>query len=68
MSMFHHDQYTYNTNTSKQDTLEVVSNRASDEEEGIASTYRKKLRLSKDQTALLEESFRQYNTLNLVSK
>ena len=68
MSMFHHDQYTYNTNTSKQDTLEVVANRANNEEEGIASTGREKLRLSKDQPALLEESFRQHNTLNPVSK
>lgn len=68
MSMFHHDHYTYNTNTSKQDTLEVEADRASDEEEGIASTCRKKLRLSKDQSALLEESFRQHSTLNPKQK
>lgn len=69
MSMFHHDHYTYiNTNTSKQDTLEVVAERASDEEEGTASTCRKKLRLSKDQSALLEESFRQHSTLNPKQK
>lgn len=39
-----------------------VSSRTSDEEE-IGST-RKKLRLSKEQSALLEESFREHSTLN----
>lgn len=37
----------------------------SDEEDGEAS--RKKLRLSKDQSAILEESFKEHNTLNPVS-
>ncbi|RRT55706.1 hypothetical protein B296_00038436 [Ensete ventricosum] len=37
----------------------------SDEEDGDAS--RKKLRLSKDQSAILEESFKEHNTLNPVS-
>lgn len=38
---------------------------ASDEEDGEGS--RKKLRLSKDQSAILEESFKEHNTLNPVS-
>lgn len=37
----------------------------SDEEDG--DTSRKKLRLSKDQSAVLEESFKEHNTLNPVS-
>lgn len=37
----------------------------SDEEDG--DTSRKKLRLSKDQSAILEESFKEHNTLNPVS-
>lgn len=37
----------------------------SDEEDGDNS--RKKLRLSKDQSAILEESFKEHNTLNPVS-
>jgi homeobox-leucine zipper protein len=37
----------------------------SDEEDG--ETSRKKLRLSKDQAAILEESFKEHNTLNPVS-
>ncbi|GLJ15929.1 hypothetical protein SUGI_0263240 [Cryptomeria japonica] len=40
--------------------------RGSDEEEGDNS--RKKLRLSKDQSALLEESFKKHNTLNPKQK
>lgn len=71
MSMFQLDPYRYNnsTNASKlHDALEVVAERASDEEEGSASACRKKLRLSKDQSALLEESFRQHSTLNPKQK
>lgn len=37
----------------------------SDEEDG--ETSRKKLRLTKDQSAVLEESFKEHNTLNPVS-
>uniref|UniRef100_A0A2P2KQ93 Homeobox-leucine zipper family protein n=1 Tax=Rhizophora mucronata TaxID=61149 RepID=A0A2P2KQ93_RHIMU len=37
----------------------------SDEEDG--DTSRKKLRLTKDQSAVLEESFKEHNTLNPVS-
>jgi len=43
---------------------ERSSSRASDEDEG-AST-RKKLRLSKEQSAFLEESFKEHSTLNPV--
>lgn len=42
-----------------------MSSRGSDEEEG--GTTRKKLRLSKEQSALLEESFKEHSTLNPVS-
>lgn len=38
--------------------------RMSDEEEG--ETTRKKLRLSKEQSAILEESFKEHNALNPV--
>lgn len=51
--------------------LEVVeteraSSRASDDEEN--GSTRKKLRLSKEQSAFLEESFKEHNTLNPVSQ
>lgn len=39
--------------------------RVSDEDDG--ETSRKKLRLSKDQSAVLEETFKEHNTLNPVS-
>ncbi|RLM60773.1 homeobox-leucine zipper protein HOX27-like [Panicum miliaceum] len=42
---------------------ERSSSRASDEDEG-ASAARKKLRLSKEQSAFLEESFKEHSTLN----
>ncbi|XP_073109983.1 homeobox-leucine zipper protein HOX27 [Elaeis guineensis] len=46
--------------------VERTSSRASDEEEnGLA---RKKLRLSKEQSAFLEESFKEHNTLNPKQK
>lgn len=46
--------------------MERASSRGiSDEEDG--ETSRKKLRLSKDQAAILEESFKEHNTLNPVS-
>lgn len=44
---------------------ERASSRASDEEENGNS--RKKLRLSKEQSAFLEESFKEHSTLNPVS-
>lgn len=45
--------------------IERVSSRVSDEDED-GSNGRKKLRLSKAQSALLEESFKQHSTLNPV--
>lgn len=45
---------------------ERTTSKASDEEEENGST-RKKLRLSKEQSAFLEESFKEHNTLNPVS-
>lgn len=44
--------------------LERTSSRASDEEDNGGS--RKKLRLSKEQSAFLEESFKEHSTLNPV--
>lgn len=44
----------------------ACSGRASDEEDGSAT--RKKLRLSKEQSAYLEESFKEHNTLNPKQK
>ncbi|KAJ0970652.1 hypothetical protein J5N97_018611 [Dioscorea zingiberensis] len=45
---------------------ERACSRGSDEEDGEGS--RKKLRLSKDQSAILEESFKEHNTLNPKQK
>lgn len=45
---------------------ERASSRASDDDDTNGST-RKKLRLSKEQSAFLEESFKEHNTLNPVS-
>lgn len=47
------------------DIERACSRGISDEEDG--ETSRKKLRLSKDQSAVLEESFKEHNTLNPVS-
>ncbi|KAJ4965985.1 hypothetical protein NE237_017834 [Protea cynaroides] len=47
------------------DTTERDSSRASDEENGLAW---KKLRLSKEQSAFLEESFKEHNILNPKQK
>lgn len=44
---------------------EILEFSRSDDEDGDNS--RKKLRLSKDQSAILEESFKEHNTLNPVS-
>lgn len=51
--------------TDEHETERASSRGISDEEDGENS--RKKLRLSKDQSAVLEESFREHNTLNPVS-
>lgn len=45
---------------------ERASSRASDDDEN--GLTRKKLRLSKEQSAFLEESFKEHNTLNPVSQ
>ena len=48
-----------------------VSSRGSDEDMelgGGASSARKKLRLTKEQSTLLEESFKEHSTLNPVSR
>ncbi|CAK7339693.1 unnamed protein product [Dovyalis caffra] len=47
--------------------VERVSSRVSDEDED-GTNARKKLRLSKEQSALLEESFKQHSTLNPKQK
>lgn len=52
-------------NTEDHDADRDCSRGISDEED--AETSRKKLRLSKDQSAVLEESFKEHNTLNPVS-
>ena len=43
-----------------------VENRGNISDEEDAETARKKLRLSKDQSAILEETFKEHNTLNPV--
>ncbi|PNY16434.1 homeobox-leucine zipper protein HAT22-like [Trifolium pratense] len=48
--------------------IERVSSRISDEDEDGATAARKKLRLTKDQSAMLEESFKQHSTLNPKQK
>eukprot|EP01018_Ginkgo_biloba_P041029 Gb_06016 [translate_table: standard] len=53
-------------NNSNEHDLDRACSRASDEEEGAAT--RKKLRLSKEQSAYLEESFKEHNTLNPKQK
>lgn len=44
----------------------VISSRASDEEDEDGPNSRKKLRLTKQQSSFLEESFKQHTTLNPV--
>ncbi|CAH9079941.1 unnamed protein product [Cuscuta epithymum] len=53
-------------NPEENDGERACSRGASDEEDG--ETSRKKLRLSKDQSAILEESFKEHNTLNPKQK
>ena len=52
-------------NNANDNELDRDCSRGSDEEEGGGT--RKKLRLSKEQSAYLEESFKEHNTLNPVS-
>ncbi|MED6125663.1 Homeobox-leucine zipper protein hat4 [Stylosanthes scabra] len=54
------------TNGEDHDLERASSRGISDEEDG--ETSRKKLRLSKDQSAVLEESFKEHNTLNPKQK
>lgn len=49
-----------------QETERACSRGISDEEDG-GEASRKKLRLTKDQSAILEETFKEHNTLNPVS-
>lgn len=44
----------------------VAGERGSDDDENGLNSSRKKLRLSKEQSAYLEESFKEHNTLNPV--
>ncbi|XP_002530591.2 homeobox-leucine zipper protein HAT22 [Ricinus communis] len=53
--------------SSEEIDVERVSSRISDEDEDGTNT-RKKLRLTKEQSALLEESFKQHSTLNPKQK
>jgi homeobox-leucine zipper protein len=53
-----------NSTLSKDGGLRKTDRGISDEEDGGS---RKKLRLSKDQAAVLEESFKEHNTLNPVN-
>ncbi|XP_043697734.1 homeobox-leucine zipper protein HAT4-like [Telopea speciosissima] len=54
------------TNGEENEMERACSRGMSDEEDG--DTSRKKLRLSKDQSAILEESFKEHNTLNPKQK
>ncbi|KAI4327301.1 hypothetical protein L6164_019778 [Bauhinia variegata] len=54
--------------SSEEVEAERVSSRVSDEDEDGATNARKKLRLTKEQSALLEESFKQHSTLNPKQK
>ncbi|KVH89376.1 Homeodomain-containing protein [Cynara cardunculus var. scolymus] len=49
----------------RNDTGELVSRASDEDENGI---YRKKLRLSKQQSGYLEESFKDHSTLNCIQK
>lgn len=68
VSSFQMDFCVRNGGRSKRDLdveTERASSRASDDEEN--GSTRKKLRLSKEQSAFLEESFKEHSTLNPVS-
>lgn len=65
VSSFQVDLSMYRTGAGVNEAPERASSRASDEEENNGST-RKKLRLSKEQSAYLEESFKEHNTPNPV--
>ena len=46
--------------------IHAVDQEASDDEENGGGRVRKKLRLSKEQSAFLEDSFKEHSTLSLV--
>jgi homeobox-leucine zipper protein len=55
-------------NGDENDAERASCSRGSDEEDGAGGdTCRKKLRLSKEQSLVLEETFKEHNTLNPVS-
>ncbi|KAG1348121.1 Homeobox-leucine zipper protein HAT22 [Cocos nucifera] len=62
-----HPSNTNKENSIKSEEAEKVSFRVSDEEEEEGSA-RKKLRLTKDQSALLEDKFKEHSTLNPKQK
>lgn len=72
VSSFHMDFYTRNGNAGSKNKREHegegerTSSRASDDDEN--GSTRKKLRLSKEQSAFLEESFKEHTTLNPKQK
>ncbi|KAH9304731.1 hypothetical protein KI387_009135, partial [Taxus chinensis] len=68
LSPFHGDSKLVNHQTSYGTSIKKKNDGISDEEEEGGGGTRKKLRLLKDQTALLEESFRLNNTLNPKQK
>lgn len=59
-------QMDFGFQTGRGSKREIETERASDDEEN--GSTRKKLRLSKEQSAFLEESFKEHNTLNPVSQ
>ncbi|KDP20388.1 hypothetical protein JCGZ_05271 [Jatropha curcas] len=66
-SSFQMDFCIYTSKSGNNETeVERASSRASDEDEN--GSTRKKLRLSKEQSAFLEESFKEHNTLNPKQK
>ncbi|XP_077234615.1 homeobox-leucine zipper protein HAT14-like [Tasmannia lanceolata] len=66
VSSFQMDFSLYRGESKNEEGMERVYSRASDEEENVLT--RKKLRLSKEQSAFLEESFKEHNTLNPKQK
>ncbi|KAE8676485.1 Homeobox-leucine zipper protein HAT14 [Hibiscus syriacus] len=56
------------SNKGKRDLNSFEAERASDDDDELNGSARKKLRLSKEQSAFLEESFKEHNTLNPKQK
>ena len=53
---------------SEREEPEIETTRGISDEEEVGDGSRKKLRLSKEQSAVLEESFKEHHTLNPVSR